>query len=139
MMFYSKDFRRKIRRNLTDQIFNLVNIFNIPHNVIEFIIKSFHFHFFCWAFFSLFLPKKLFIFTFIASAIIVLMFVYLDGCVLSNVEYKLCKNKKEFINIIDPFLYVLGREINTNNRYFYTLYFALIYLLSCILKFAHMY
>ena len=139
-MFFSKDFRRKIRRILTNKILILVDNFNIPHNVVEFIIKSFHFQHIAWAYLSLFfLPKKLFIIIFITSAILFLLFVYLDGCFLSNVEYKLCKNKKDFINIIDPYLYILGKEINTNNRYFYTLYFSLLYLLGCIIKFVHIY
>ncbi len=139
-MFLSKDFRRNIRRILTDKILILINNFNIPHNVVEFIIKSFHFQHITWAYISLFLlPIKLFIIIFILSVILFLLFVYLDGCVLSNIEYKLCKNKKDFINIIDPYLHILGKEINTNNRYFYTLYFSLIYLLGCIIKFVYIY
>lgn len=139
-MFLSKPFRREIRRKLTDKTFNFVSYYNVPNNVIEFIIKSFHFQHIFWAYFSLFfLPKYLFIIIFIVSLILFLLFFYLDGCILSNVEYKLCKNKKYFINIIDPFLYVLGKEINTNNRYFYTLYFALIYFVGCLLKFIKIY
>lgn len=139
-MYFSKDFRRNIRRNLTNKILILINNLNVPHNVVEFIIKSFHFQHIFWAYLSLFVfPSKLFIIIFIVSVILFLLFFYLDGCVLSNVEYKLCKNKKHFINIIDPYLYILGKEINTDNRYFYTLYFSLIYLLGCIMKLVHIY
>lgn len=139
-MYFSKEFRRKQRRDLTYLILEYINYYNMPHHVIEFVIKSFHFqHIFLSYFSLLFLPKTAFINVFWVSLFLFLLFFYLDGCVLSNVEYKLCKNKKKFINIIDPLLYVLGKEINTNNRYFYTLYFALIYFAGCILKFVHIY
>ena len=139
-MYFSKEFRRKQRRELTYLILEYINYYNMPYHVIEFVIKSFHFqHIFLSYFSLLFLPKTAFINVFWASLFLFLLFFYLDGCVLSNVEYKLCKNKKKFINIIDPLLYVLGKEINTNNRYFYTLYFALMYFAGCILKFVHIY
>lgn len=139
-MYFSKEFRRKQRRDLTYIILEYINYYNMPHHVIEFVIKSFHFqHIFLSYFSLLFLPKIAFINVFWVSLFLFSLFFYLDGCVLSNVEYKLCKNKKKFINIIDPLLYVLGKEINTNNRYFYTLYFALIYFAGCILKFVHIY
>jgi len=139
-MYFSKEFRRKQRRDLTYIILEYINYYNMPHHVIEFVIKSFHFqHIFLSYFSLLFLPKIAFINVFWVSLFMFSFFFYLDGCVLSNVEYKLCKNKKKFINIIDPLLYVLGKEINTNNRYFYTLYFALIYFAGCIIKFVHIY
>ena len=139
-MYFSKEFRRKQRRDLTYLILEYINYYNMPYHVIEFVIKSFHFqHIFLSYFSLLFLPKIAFINVFWVSLILFLLFFYLDGCVLSNVEYKLCKNKKKFINIIDPLLYVLGKEINTNNRYFYTLYFALAYFAGCIIKFVHIY
>lgn len=139
-MYFSKEFRRKQRRELTYLILEYINYYNMPPNVIEFVIKSFHFqHIFLSYFSLLFLPKTAFINVFWVSLILFLLFFYLDGCVLSNVEYKLCKNKKQFINIIDPLLYVLGKEINITNRYFYTLYFALVYFAGCIIKFVHIY
>jgi len=139
-MYFSKEFRRKQRRDLTYLILEYINYYNMPHHVIEFVIKSFHFqHIFLSYFSLLFLPKTAFINVFWTSLLLFLLFFYLDGCVLSNVEYKLCKNKKKFINIIDPLLYVLGKKTNTNNRYFYTLYFALVYFAGCIIKFVHIY
>lgn len=139
-MYFLKEFRRKQRRDLTYLILEYINYYNMPHHVIEFVIKSFHFQHIFLSFFSLlFLPKNVFINVFWASLFLFLLFFYLDGCVLSNVEYKLCKNKKDFINIIDPLLYVLGKKINTNNRYFFTLYFALVYFAGCIIKFVHIY
>ena len=139
-MYFTKEFRRKQRRDLSYLILEYINYYNMPHHVIEFVIKSFHFqHIFLSYFSLLFLPKTAFINVFWTSLLLFLLFFYLDGCVLSNVEYKLCKNKKKFINIIDPLLYVLGKKINTNNRYFYTLYFALVYFAGCIIKFVHIY
>lgn len=139
-MYFSKEFRHKQRRYLTSFILKYINYYNMPHHVLEFVIKSFHFqHIFLSYLSLLFLPKTVFINVFWVSLFLFLLFFYLDGCVLSNVEYKLCKNKKKFINIIDPLLYILRKEINTNNRYFYTLYFALVYFAGCIIKFVHIY
>ena len=140
MNCFYKDFRREKRRELTYLIMEYINFYNMPHHVIEFVIKSFHFQHIYLSYFSLlFLPNNAFIMVFFASLSLFILFFYLDGCVLSNVEYKLCKSKSKFINIIDPLLYVLGKEINTENRYFYTLYFALIYFIGCLLKFIYMY
>lgn len=139
-MYFEKEFRRKQRKELTYLIIEYINYYNMPHHVVEFIIKSFHFqHIFLSYFSLLFLPKYVFIYVFCVSLFLFILFLYLDGCVLSNVEYKLCIKKDKFINIIDPFLYILGKEINTNNRYFYTLYFALLYFLGCILKIIYLY
>lgn len=140
LMYFEKEFRRKQRKELTYLIMEYINYYKMPHHVIEFVIKSFHFQHIFLSYFSLFfLPKFAFIYVFVVSLFLFTMFLYLDGCVLSNVEYKLCKKKDKFINIIDPLLYVLGKEINTNNRYFYTLYFALVYFAGCILKCIHLY
>lgn len=138
--FFSKEFRRQQRRDLTFIIMEYINYYNMPHHVIEFVIKSFHFQHIFLSFFSLFfLPKNVFFCIFIASLSLFILFFYLDGCVLSNVEYKLCTNKKKFINIIDPFLYIFNKDINTNNRYFYTLYFSILYFSCCLIKFIHLY
>lgn len=143
MNIFNKEFRREKRRHLTNLIIYYINYYNMPHHVIEFVIKSFHFqHIFLSYISLLFIPNKsIFITIFFISLNLFLMFIYLDGCVLSNVEYKLCKkrNEKYFINIIDPFLYVLGKEINTDNRYFYTIYLAIMYFIGCLFKFIYLF
>lgn len=133
---FSKDFRRTKRRELTQFILGLLKHTKMPPHVLEFVIKSTHFQHIFLSYLSLFLvPKTFFLqMTFISFSLFVLFF-YLDGCVLSNVEYKLCKNKSKFINIIDPFLYSIGKEINTDNRYYYTLYMSLFYFVGCLIKF----
>lgn len=139
-MYFSKDFRRNQRRKLTALILKYINHYKFPHHVVEFVIKSFHFQYSFLPYFSLLLlPRTIFIIVFWISLFLFTLFVYLDGCVLSNVEYKLCKNKTKFINIIDPLLYVMGKEINTVNRYYYTLYYALVYFAGCIIKYVYIY
>ena len=64
---------------------------------------------------------------------ILFFFLYFDGCIITNIEYKLCKNKNKFVNVIDPFLCILGREINSNNRYNYSILWAILYLGSCFI------
>jgi hypothetical protein len=67
------------------------------------------------------------------------MFFYFEGCFITIVEYKL--DKKNHINIIDPYLYLSNIEINDENRYKYTLIISLIYftVVACLLTFKYNY
>ena len=58
------------------------------------------------------------------------LFLYLDGCFLTIVEYKLCKND---MNIIDPYILLGEDEITPNTRYWYTLGIALLYFTATFL------
>ena len=52
-------------------------------------------------------------------------FLFLDGCVLSSIEYKLNGNS---LNVMDIFLWMFKMELNFKNRYKSTIIAAIIYL-----------
>ena len=135
---FSKSFRRSIRSTFINKIhlFILQSIQPfIPLHVVEFIIKSMHFQCVFVAFSALFLlPFVSFVMIFITHLLLFLLFLYFDGCVLTCIEYKLCQNKSQFINIIDPFLYLLHLDINDINRYFVPLYISVFYFYFAIMK-----
>lgn len=136
MTIFGKKYRNNIRRQIKKQIINVINESKIDSHIAEFVIKSFHFQqvFISFACLSSFVPKEIFICNVIVSLGLFILFLYLDGCVLSNVEYDLCSNKKQFINIIDPFLSFFNVQRNKENRYYFTLYFVFLYYIGCLYR-----
>ena len=65
-----------------------------------------------------------FILTFVLFMFTIL-YIYFKGCFVSNLEYKLYK--KNFINIIDPYLITMNYPINNETRYTGTLIVVLMY------------
>jgi hypothetical protein len=53
------------------------------------------------------------------------LYIYLKGCFISHLEYKLCK--KDFINIVDPYLIAMDYDITDDNRYTGTIIIVIIY------------
>ena len=56
----------------------------------------------------------------------IILYIYLKGCFISHLEYKLYK--KKFINIVDPYLILLNDDITNENRYKGTLIIALLFM-----------
>jgi len=98
----------------------------IPDHVLSFIIKSFHFHTPIYGMFFFILAPLNYTYIFLVNLTLCLsIFFYLKGCFLTQLEYKLVN--KEFINIIDVFIYYYGDEPTEENRRIYTLKIAYIY------------
>jgi hypothetical protein len=136
-MYFSKSYRYNLRTKCIHQLhqFLLSYFSHYPPHVLEFIIKSIHFQCIFIAFSSLFiLPFILFQLTFIIFLLLFLLFFYFDGCILTCIEYKLCSNKSQFINVMDPFLYFFQQEIHPVNQYFLPIYFSTFYFFSSIIK-----
>ena len=134
---FTSAYRQQVRKYLTESFYSwFQSQTTMPPHVLEFVIKSFHFQHIFIAFLSIImLPFEVYARIFWASACLFCVFIYLDGCILSNIEYKLCSNKKEFINIIDPFLYLIKKTPNTDNRYYYTMFLAVFYFIGCLVKY----
>ena len=134
--FFSVKYRQMVRKQCNEILYQWITTqTKFPPHVLEFIIKSFHFQNIFAAFLSLFvIPYKIFVRFLGANICLFCMFVYLDGCVLSNIEYKLCDQKDKFINIIDPFLYFVSKPTTSYNRFYYTLYLAVLYFIGCLVK-----
>ena len=132
--------RKRIRHEIVHfSVDYLKKLFpSMPPYMFEFIIKLMHYQsVFCIFAAVLFAPSNIFRFTLLMSIIIISLFVIFDGCLVSMIEYKFCPDKSKYINIVDPFLVFIHKEISNGNRYFYTLYIALAYFLCCLLRMAY--
>lgn len=128
-----KGMRREIRKALTDAVLNIIRTLGIPDKLAAFLIKSFHFHapVYLLLLFIL-LPIDIALSLIPPLILMVIFFIYLRGCFITIVEYKLSGDD---VNVIDIYILLLGGEINETNRFNYTVTVAAIYftLISSIL------
>jgi len=122
--YLDDDYRKKCRKDLVQFFYDILKRANFPDNITAFTIKALHlvFPFVAFVIF-LFAPLK---FTLILLPMLVffmLLFIYLKGCFVSHLEYKLCPT--DFINIMDPYLVIFGWPVNEENRH------AITYMLMC--------
>ena len=122
-------FEKKVRKELRNIVINTnlwyLRLFNMPDNVIGFVVKSIHFHTpgFFFVLYCL-LPRKLAVLAIIPLFCCLMAFFYFDGCFLTILEYKLTSQD---INIIDPLIYLMRDEVNPTNRYIYTIGLTIVY------------
>jgi len=110
---------------------------NVPPHLIEFLIKTLHFQNIFVSFFAVFFASwEMFQFNVFVSFILFFFFLFFNGCILSMLEYKFCRDKDHYINIVDPFILFMGKETSNGNRYYYTLYIALMYFFCCLIRVA---
>jgi hypothetical protein len=126
LMEYAKK-RKEIRKKLIDQTLGILKKSKLSDYTLGFLVKSLHFHT-PWYFLLLYilLPKSLALLSTLPLIIAFCTFIYLQGCFLTIVEHKLLKEDDK-INIIDPFIELLGEEVNENNRYWFTLAISSLY------------
>lgn len=134
--YFEDSYRRNCRKDLANYFYQNINDPTGQYNHIwAFVIKSFHFTVPIYAcLIYLCGPLWLGLFTLILSICSWCLFMYLKGCFVSNVEYKL--NSDNFINIIDPYLVMCGYPITEDTRYNGTQYIVLIHF---IIAFAILY
>ncbi len=134
--YFEDSYRRKCRKDLANYFYQNINDPTGQYNHIwAFVIKAFHFTvpiYACLIYISA--PIWLGLFTLVLSLCSWSLFMYLKGCFVSNVEYKL--NSDNFINIIDPYLVMCGYPITEETRYNGTQYIVLIHF---IIAFAILY
>ena len=122
-------YRRKCRKELVNFFFNIIDGSSYPNHICAFVIKMVHFITpFLTFFVYMFAPLWLAIFTLLLSFVSWTLFNYLKGCFVSNIEYKLDSNN--FVNIIDPYLVIMGYPINAETRYSGTIYLVMLYYMS---------
>lgn len=127
--YFEDTYRRKCRKELANYFYKKINDITgtEKYNYIwAFVIKSIHFTFAVLAYFIyLFMPLCLGLIILLWSLFVWCLFLYLKGCFVSNVEYKLDSNN--FINVIDPYLAIFGYPINEETRYIGTIHLAMLY------------
>ena len=75
-------------------------------------------------FFVAYGPKLLAYFSVLLLITVIILFFVFKGCFMSSLEAKFCKDD---FTIADPFLEILGLEINRKNRFQITLYMGSLY------------
>lgn len=125
--FLSLENRKKQRRNIVNYIYYILNKSSCSNKLWAFMIKSWHFTFPWYLFIFIFIPGKfnscLFCYCFLAF--FVLLYIYLHGCFITHLEYKLYS--KNFINIVDPYLILFNQPCNNITRFYGTFVIAIIY------------
>lgn len=125
--YFEESYRRDCRKRLVNNIHNYLVKTKYPPRIIAFLIKSFHFSFpYLLTIIFLFAPLQLVYSIFTIMWLFIILYIYLKGCFISHLEYKLYK--KKFINIVDPYLILLNYDITNENRYKGTLIIALLFM-----------
>jgi hypothetical protein len=124
--YFDIEYRKKCRKKLVEYLYEQLIRTNIPHPILAFVLKSGHFLIsYIIILLAIFAPLPI---GFVLTALSIVtfgMFNFFKGCFFSQLEYKL--NDKDFINVIDPYLAVVGWEINDENRYSITMYIVYLY------------
>ena len=120
------EYRKKYRKQLVNYLYDKILDTSYPPNISAFVVKAIHFMIpYIVYIICLFAPLWLGIVALVVSLLFWGLFLYLNGCFLSNIEYKLDSGR--FINIIDPYLVMFGYPINDENRYSGTIYLVYLY------------
>ena len=126
MQYFEPDYRKNLRRRIVNYLYDNLMKTKLPPDIMAFMIKAHHFTFpLATYFLFMFAPLTI---TYVVYAILFVFFVlyvYLKGCFVSHLEYKL--NNKDFINIVDPYLIAMDYDITDNNRYTGTIIIGVIY------------
>lgn len=132
--FFSPSYRKELRHNIVHSSFKYLKKCCPRTNIAEFVVKAIHFMIVLYLLFSVFFAStNMLLFNIAIASMILICFFYFNGCLISMVEYKLCETKDQFINIVDPFILLTNGELSNINRYYYSLYGLLLYLLCCLL------
>lgn len=125
--YFEETYRRDCKKVLANYVYQIINNFSGNHNRIwAFVIKAIHFK-------LLLITMLIYLFGPIWFSVVTLiialgcwgLFLYLKGCFLSIVEYKL--DGDNFVNVIDPYLAVMGYPIDQESRYAGTLQIVWVY------------
>jgi|TARA_B100000795_G_scaffold238389_1_gene199484 hypothetical protein len=123
--------KKIIRNKIVDFTIWCLRKTGLPDKMLGFVLKTQHFSTpLYFAILYLLLPIKLAILALGPLFSSMILFLYLDGCFLSIVEYKLTGNN---INIIDPYILFFGDEISPSTRYGYTIGVSAMYFTSVFL------
>ena len=114
--------------NLVQLIINLIDYYNINKILIGHWIRSFHYNILIYILiFMILLPKKYSFYIILFYIIfIVLPFLFFRGCWVSQLENKLIHDN---INICDLGLEIMNLKINSNNRYYFTIFLGIFYII----------
>jgi hypothetical protein len=127
--YFDDSYRKKHKKNIVNYFYHKIDESSYPNHICAFVIKMVHFitPFLSYVVYA-FAPLWLAMFTLVGSILSWLLFIYFKGCFVSNIEYKLDSNN--FVNIIDPYLVILGYPVNPETRYDGTVYLVMLYFMT---------
>lgn len=115
----NKQYRKELRDKIVNFILDKIRSTGLPDNITGFLLRTIHFHIpFYFLLFFIFFPIKLAFFTLFLLLIPFIAFFYFNGCFITIVEHKLCKDD---ITVIDPYIILCKDKITIENRYNYTI------------------
>ena len=119
--YFEDSYRISCRKEIANYFYQIING---QHNHIwAFVIKANHFTFPSYIMLIyLWCPLWLCLIVLVLSLCTWTVFIYLKGCFISSLEYKLDSDK--FINIVDPCLVICGYPVTDISRYTVTQYIA---------------
>lgn len=134
MHIFKKEYRKNVKNKLVNYLYSLYlrnKDDRYSDDLIVFTIKALHLvHPLNCLVVMFFAPKIISITTFFSVVLVLIMFIYLDGCFLSSLEYKI--NKLD-VTIADPMIMLFKDDITTENRIFYSITTIIIYLIFSLL------
>tara|TARA_Y100000768_G_scaffold388516_1_gene384896 strand:+ start:968 stop:1414 length:447 start_codon:yes stop_codon:yes gene_type:complete len=134
MYIFSSEYRNGLKKRLVNYLYDYyLSIKNDKYSddLVAFTIKCFHMiHPVNCLLFIFMGSKVLAISTFISVLFVLLMFIYLNGCFLSSLEYKI---NKQDITIADPIIMLCNDEITPKNRIFYSIFTISLYIFLAFL------
>lgn len=130
MHIFSKEYRKAVKQKLVNKLYEIYQNRRDPRysdDLQVFVMKSLHMHHPINCMLIMWLaPKWAAMFTYWTIICVLIMFIYLYGCFLSSLEYKI--NKLD-VTIADPVIMLFGGDITPANRVSYSITTIVIYLL----------
>lgn len=129
--YFDINYRKNLRKQIVDSLYNYLKSTRFPPDIMAFMIKAHHFTFPLATYFIFLYAPMFIVYTlFFIEFIFTILYIYLRGCFVSHLEYKL--HKENFINISDPILLLFDYPINKENQFKATLYSVIVYFISVI-------
>ena len=129
MNIFSFEYRKGVKKSLVNYLYNLFLSYKserYSNELIGFTIKALHLvHPINCLLFIFMGSKYIAISTFISVLLVLLLFIYLNGCFLSALEYKI---NKQDITIADPVVMLFNDDITPENRKFYSIFIISLYI-----------
>ena len=138
MYIFSKEYRKQVKKNMVDWLFEKYKEMKndkYSDDLMVFCIKAGHMYHPITCLLIMWLAPYWFaMFTFLTIIGVLIMFVYLNGCFLSTLEYKI--NNLD-VTIADPIIMLFGGDITYANRVWYSIATISIYLVFCVCLLAY--
>ena len=133
MYIFSKEYRKKVKHNIVEWLYSWykhIKDDRYSDDLMVFCIKAGHMYHPITCLLIMWLAPYWFaIFTFWTIILVLIMFIYLNGCFLSTLEYKI--NQLD-VTIADPIIMLFRDDITYKNRVWYSIATISLYLLFSV-------